>query len=57
MKIGDLVQYKIDVLGLEKFLGIVVGWNGDTAVIWWNFNRGIQTEDMLFIEAVNEKRS
>ena len=40
MKVGDLVQYKRDIQGLEKLIGVVVGWDGDEwPVIHWNVER------------------
>jgi|6_EtaG_2_1085325.scaffolds.fasta_scaffold03082_8 hypothetical protein len=54
MKVGDLIKFKAEVRGLESLIGIVVGWNGEAAVVHWNSDRGITDEHLIFIETLPE---
>ena len=48
MKIGDLVRYKTIVQGLEGWIGIIVGWNGETPVVLWSSGeRWIAVTDLI----------
>ena len=53
MKIGDLVRYKAIVQGLDGWIGIIVGWNGEFPVVLWNGGRREIAVTGL-IEVVNE---
>ena len=66
MKIGDLVKYSDALSGLEKCMGVIIGFNGACAVIQWidrySFNQGVAqsdgpvqtTELMDFLEVISE---
>ena len=60
MKIGDLVKYNIDLSGLEKCLGVVIGINGGGVDVQWmdahTIGREFSCELAEFLEVVSENR-
>ena len=68
MKIGDLVKYNVDLNGLEKCLGVVIGINGGGVDVQWtdphSRKRGVgrlagrefSCELPDFLEVVSENR-
>ena len=61
MKIGDLVKYNIALSGLEKCLGVVIGFNGKKAVsVQWfdshTVGREFSCELAEFLDIVSETR-
>ncbi len=61
IKIGDLVKYNIDLSGLEKCLGMVIGFSGGkgVSVQWFDshtIGREFSCELAEFLDIVNENR-
>ena len=57
MKVGDIVRFKKDVLGLENQRGIVVADNGGAVdVYWYKGPKMIITDLKGFLVVVNESR-
>jgi|11BtaG_2_1085332.scaffolds.fasta_scaffold88834_2 hypothetical protein len=61
IKIGDLVKYNIDLSGLEKCLGMVIGFSGEkgVSVQWFDshtIGREFSCELAEFLDIVNENR-
>ena len=62
MKVGDLVRFQQDILGMGDSFGIVVALNGPDAVdVLWSGPRtyygdknGLSCEMKCFLEVVNE---
>ena len=61
IKIGDLVKYNIDLSGLEKCLGMVIGFSGEKGVsVQWmdahTVGREFSCELVEFLDIVSENR-
>ena len=61
VKIGDLVKYNVALDGLEKCLGVVIGFNGEKAVsVQWfdshTIGREFSCELAEFLDIVSENR-
>ena len=56
MQIGDLVKFKRVAAGLDRMIGIVIGFNGDCPIIHWTNDFEPTCEDPVFIEVINDSR-
>jgi hypothetical protein len=61
VKIGDLVKYNVALDGLEKCLGVVIGFNGSKAISvqWFDshaMGREFSCELAEFLDIVSENR-
>ena len=55
MKAGDLVRFSLCLRGLEREIGIVIGFNGSFPTIRWA-NGGTTDEPPNLIEVINGSR-
>ena len=55
MKVGDLVKFKSCVQGMQRMVGLIVGYNGTVPIIQWN-NGTTVAEPAQLIEVINESR-
>jgi len=55
VKVGDLVRFQSCVQGMERMVGLVVGFNGTLPIIQWN-NGTTVAEPAQLIEVINESR-
>jgi hypothetical protein len=58
MKVGDLVRFRRDIVGLEGAMGIVLEEHDEhnITVKWWNHHDHIAEEDVYFLETISESR-
>ena len=55
MKVGDLVKFLPCLRGMERMIGIVIGFNGSCPVVQWaNGMSGV--EPLEIIEVISESR-
>jgi len=55
MKVGDLVKFKACMQGMQRMVGLIVGYNGTVPIIQWN-NGTTVAEPAQLIEVINESR-
>ena len=55
MKVGDLVKFQSYMQGMERMVGLIVGFNGTLPIIQWN-NGTTVAEPAQLIEVINESR-
>ena len=55
MQVGDLVKFIKALRGLERMIGIVIGFNGECPIIQWA-NGTTQAEPLGLIEVLNASR-
>jgi hypothetical protein len=65
MKVGDLVRFKSDLVGMDGYAGIVVAHNGEgcvnvmwlgAGVQWRHRGDGFASEMKMFLEVIRESR-
>ena len=58
MKVGDLVRFKRDIVGLEHAVGIILQEDSENTVTvkWWNHYEHKAEEDTDFLEIFSESR-